>query len=94
MAGYHRAERRRRAPLASARDDPQPAAYWVKSSLSFANGNCLEVCELPGGRVGVRNSRRPDGAVLSFTPDEWRAFIGAPGFGGVKDGEFDRFGER
>jgi hypothetical protein len=81
---------------------------WVKSSLSFANGNCVEVADLsvewvkskesksgnctevadmPCGAVGVRNSRFPDGAVLEFTPDEFKAFIG-----GVRNGEFDRFG--
>jgi hypothetical protein len=60
---------------------------WVKSSLSFANGNCVEVADLSGGEVGVRNSRDSGGAVLRFTPDEWHAFIG-----GVHKGEFDRFG--
>jgi hypothetical protein len=60
---------------------------WVKSSLSFANGNCVEVASLPAGEVGVRNSRDIAGAVLRFTPDEWHAFIG-----GVRNGEFDRFG--
>ena len=60
---------------------------WVKSSLSFANGNCVEVSDLPGGTVGVRNSRDREGPVLRFTPDEWRAFIG-----GVCKGEFDDFG--
>jgi hypothetical protein len=60
---------------------------WVKSSLSFANGNCVEVSDLPGGTVGVRNSRDREGPVLRFTPDEWRAFIG-----GVHQGEFDNFG--
>ena len=60
---------------------------WVKSSLSFANGNCVEVANLSGGAVGVRNSRDTAGAVLRFTPDEWQAFIG-----GVHNGEFDRFG--
>jgi hypothetical protein len=64
----------------------QPA--WVKSSLSFANGNCVEVADLSGGEIGVRNSRWPNtGSVLRFTPDEWHAFIG-----GVRNGEFDRFG--
>ena len=43
-------------------------AIWVKSSLSFSNGNCVEVAELPGGSVGVRNSREPAGTVLRFTP--------------------------
>lgn len=60
---------------------------WVKSSLSFSNGNCVEVAELPDGGAAVRNSRHPDGPVLQFTPDEWQAFIG-----GAKLGEFDRFG--
>jgi hypothetical protein len=30
---------------------------WVKSSLSFSNGNCVEVTALPGGGVAVRNSK-------------------------------------
>ena len=60
---------------------------WVKSSLSYANGNCVEVSDLPGGTVGVRNSRDGEGAVLRFTPDEWQAFLG-----GVRNGEFDDFG--
>jgi len=60
---------------------------WIKSTLSFANGNCAEVTDLPDGTVGVRNSRFPDGPVLSFTPAEWQAFLG-----GARAGEFDRFG--
>jgi hypothetical protein len=60
---------------------------WVKSSLSFSNGNCVEVASLPDGGVGVRNSRDPSGPVLQFTPDEWHAFIG-----GALKGEFDSFG--
>jgi hypothetical protein len=60
---------------------------WVKSSLSYANGNCVEVSDLPEGTVGVRNSRDSEGAVLRFTPDEWQAFLG-----GVRNGEFDDFG--
>ena len=60
---------------------------WIKSSLSFSNGNCVEVASLADGGVGVRNSRHPEGAVLAFTPDEWHAFIG-----GVQNGEFDSFG--
>jgi hypothetical protein len=62
-------------------------AVWVKSSLSFSNGNCVEVTELPGGSVGVRNSRDPGGPVLSFTQGEWDAFLE-----GARLGEFDRLG--
>jgi hypothetical protein len=62
--------------------------YWVKSSLSFSNGNCVEVADLPGGQVGVRHSKHTEGLVLRFTPDEWQAFLG-----GVRNGEFDSFGQ-
>ena len=52
-------------------------AVWVKSSRSFSNGNCVEVAELPGGSVGVRHSKDPDGPVLQFTRAAWNAFLGA-----------------
>jgi hypothetical protein len=55
--------------------------------LSYANGNCVEVSSLPGGEIGVRNSRNSAGPVLRFTSDEWHAFLG-----GVRNGEFDGFG--
>ena len=65
---------------------PGTSSRWVKSSLSYANGNCVEVASLSGGEIGVRNSRDSGGAVLRFTSDEWDAFLG-----GVRNGEFDRF---
>ena len=73
--------------LSSRRERPGSGLYWIKSSLSYANGNCVEVASLPGGQIGVRNSRNSAGPVLTFTSDEWRAFLG-----GVRNGEFDRFG--
>ncbi len=57
---------------------------WRKSTRSNNSNNCVEVADLPGGGVAVRNSRDKAGAVLRFTPGEWEAFIG-----GAKDGEFD-----
>lgn len=66
---------------------PPAPPRWIKSSLSYANGACVEVASLPSGKVGVRNSRDRGGQVLWFTPDEWHAFLG-----GVRGGEFDRFG--
>jgi hypothetical protein len=65
---------------------PGSGSCWIKSSLSYANGNCVEVASLPGGTIGVRNSRDAAGPVLAFTPDEWHAFLG-----GVRNGDFDRF---
>ncbi len=65
---------------------PVSGCYWIKSSLSYANGNCVEVASLPGGEIGVRNSRESAGPVLRFTPNEWHAFLG-----GVRKGEFDGF---
>jgi Domain of unknown function (DUF397) len=66
----------------------EPDAQWVKSSLSFSNGNCVEVARLAGGMIGVRHSMDSEGVVIRFTPGEWRAFLG-----GVRNGEFDSFGE-
>ena len=66
---------------------PGSGSHWVKSSLSFSNGNCVEVSNLSAGGVAVRNSRDPEGPVLRFTPDEWHAFLG-----GAQLGEFDSFG--
>jgi hypothetical protein len=66
---------------------PDSGSSWVKSSLSFANGNCVEVANLPTGEIGVRDSKNSEGPVLRFTPDEWHAFLG-----GVRNGEFDTFG--
>ena len=65
---------------------PVAPIAWVKSSLSYAFGNCVEVASLPRGQVGVRNSRDPHGPVLSFTREEWIAFLG-----GARNGEFDHF---
>lgn len=56
---------------------------WVKSSLSYANGDCVQLARLPDGRIAVRDSKDPSGPVLRFSPLEWAAFLG-----GVANGEF------
>ncbi|OON80080.1 DUF397 domain-containing protein [Streptomyces tsukubensis] len=61
-----------------------PGAVWVKSSSSVADGNCVEVAELSGGSVAVRNSRFPDGPALVFTRAELAAFLT-----GARNSEFD-----
>jgi hypothetical protein len=67
---------------------PSSDSNWFKSSLSFSNSNCVEVASLTEGEIGVRDSKDSEGPVLRFTPDEWHAFLG-----GVRNGEFDRFGK-
>jgi hypothetical protein len=57
---------------------------WIKSSLSHANGNCVEISDLPGGRVGIRHSRHKDGPFLSIDPQEFHAFLD-----GIRKGEFN-----
>jgi hypothetical protein len=64
---------------------PGSDSYWIKSSLSFSNSNCVEVASLAGGEIGIRDSKDPEGPVLRFTPGEWRAFLG-----GARNGEFDQ----
>jgi Domain of unknown function (DUF397) len=61
------------------------AMHWRKSSLSTYNGNCVEVAGLAGETIRVRDSKNPQGGILSFTTEGWDAFIG-----GVRNGEFNR----
>lgn len=49
-------------------------AQWRKSSYSGNTGNCVEVV-ITDQAIGVRDSKNPDGGVLSVTPSAWRAFI-------------------
>jgi hypothetical protein len=50
-------------------------ARWRKSTRSSNQGNCVEVADNLPGVVYVRDSKDPDGPVLTFEPDAWRAFI-------------------
>ncbi|GAA2063400.1 hypothetical protein GCM10009839_88370 [Catenulispora yoronensis] len=59
-------------------------AAWRKSSHSNGATNCVEVARLSDGSVGVRHSRRPDGAVIVYSRSEWAAFLA-----GVKAEEFE-----
>lgn len=59
-------------------------AAWRKASYSGPNAACVEVGP-DNDRVLVRDTKdNGTGPILSYTRDEWTAFIA-----GVKDGEFD-----
>lgn len=61
-------------------DDPT----WRKASFSSTQGSCVEVTFCGCGETKVRDSKDPDGPVLTYTPAEWSAFLL-----GAKAGEFD-----
>lgn len=52
-------------------------ARWRKSSRSGGGGNCVEVADNLPGIVAVRDSKDPDGPVLTFTPTAWASFVTA-----------------
>ncbi len=56
-----------------------------RTSSFCSLGDCVEVGQLPGGAVAVRDTKDRERATsLVFTSEEWTAFVA-----GVKNGEFD-----
>ncbi|WP_433371357.1 DUF397 domain-containing protein [Streptosporangium sp. CA-115845] len=66
-----------------ATNENSPSVTWRKSSRSTNGGNCVEVAR-EDSRYLVRDSKDPDGFILSFAPSGWAAFLGW-----VKAGNFD-----
>lgn len=57
---------------------------WRKSRHSNPSGNCVEIAELAGGAVAIRNSRFPAGPALVCDRADFAAFLT-----GARSGEFD-----
>jgi hypothetical protein len=64
--------------------DNHRAINWRKSTASNPSGNCVELAELAGGDIALRNSRFPAGPFLVGTRDAVAAFLHA-----ARSGEFD-----
>lgn len=51
-------------------------ATWRKSTFSNGSGgNCVQVGQLPQGRLAVRDTQNRTGAVLQFSAEAWHLFI-------------------
>ncbi|OII62994.1 DUF397 domain-containing protein [Streptomyces sp. CC53] len=53
------------------------AAHWRKSSHSTNGGECLEVADDLVGLVPVRDSKVPDGPVVTVSAWAWAPFVAA-----------------
>ena len=49
--------------------------HAANTSHSNTGANCVEVARTRSGMIAMRDSRNPDGGVLSFSPDEWQTFV-------------------
>jgi len=48
-------------------------------------GNCVKAGRSTNGTWHIRDSKTPDGPVLTFDSDEWAAFVAA-----IKNGQYDQ----
>lgn len=57
---------------------PEPVSgrdtAWIKASRSTSGANCVEM-RRHGDAVQVRDSKDPDGPVLSFSPAQFAAWL-------------------
>ncbi len=56
---------------------------WRKAQRSVGNGACVEVAPIGTG-CAVRDSKDPDGPILTWTAQAWQEFVGR-----AKSGWFD-----
>ncbi|MFD5748774.1 DUF397 domain-containing protein [Streptomyces sp. NPDC127033] len=56
-------------------DQDQQIRSWRKSSYSGHEGACIEIADKVSNAVPVRDSKAPEGPVLTFPSAAWRIFI-------------------
>lgn len=49
-------------------------ATWRRSPHSAGEGQCVEIADLPGGGIAMRDSKNPAFPALRYTAEEWQAF--------------------
>ena len=49
---------------------------WKKASRSAYNGDCVEVANLGGGQMGIRDSKNVAGGHLTVGAEVFKAFVG------------------
>ncbi len=59
--------------MAAANDPELSRAPWRKSSYSGNGNNCVEV-SAADGRIAVRDTTDPDGAIATFNGKAWQRF--------------------
>ena len=64
----------------------RPDTLEWRRSISCESGACVEVASL-GELIAVRDSRNPDGVILTFRHSAWRDFIAD-----VRAGEYEAGG--
>ncbi|MBK6873735.1 MAG: DUF397 domain-containing protein [Kineosporiaceae bacterium] len=63
--------------------DRDTTPSWLRSSYC-QSANCMEVTALDGENIAVRDSKESGGPILTFTRQEFVAFLS-----GAKSGDFD-----
>jgi len=63
-------------------DTTEGSIQWRRSSRCDS-GSCVEVAHIDCA-IAIRDSKDADGPVLTFSPQEWAAFVAA-----ARNGEFD-----
>lgn len=61
-----------------------PERSWIKASRSSNSSNCVEMRRGAVDGVDVRDSKHPDGAVLTFSAAQFTAWLD-----GADRGEYD-----
>jgi hypothetical protein len=56
---------------------PTDDLKWIKSSRSYdwKNLKCVIIARLPNGGLAIKDSKDPDGCILTFDQSAGRAFI-------------------